>query len=137
MKGRVRDIVIVVAILMTSNVQADVTFPPCPDSPNCVSSQAVDSHRIAPFRITGDAGIAFERLRKILSRRADTTLLSADETTIRVEFKTTLGFIDDGLFMLDAANGFVHVRSAARLGYWDMGKNRRRMEEIRKSYYAE
>jgi len=51
-----------------------------------------------------------------------------------VEFRTTLGFVDDGLFVLDVANRVIHVRSAARLGYWDMGKNRRRMEEIRLLY---
>ena len=109
-------------------------LPTCPSSPNCVSSQATDSHHIEPFRITGDAGIAFGKLRRILAQRTDTTVVSADEVTIRVEFRTMLGFVDDGLFVLDAANGLIQVRSAARLGYWDMGKNRRRLEEIRLSW---
>ena len=129
--------ILVLVILMTSNVQADTVLPPCPGSPNCVSSQASDSHRIEPFRITGDAGSSFERLRMILSRRTDTKLTAADATTISVEFRTRLGFVDDGLFVLDTANDIIHIRSAARLGYWDLGKNRRRMEEIRKSYLAE
>ena len=109
-------------------------LPTCPSSPNCVSSQASDSHHIEPFRITGDAGIAFGKLRRILAERTDTTLVSADEITIKVEFRTMLGFVDDGLFVLDAANGLIQVRSAARLGYWDMVKNRRRLEEIRLSW---
>jgi len=129
--------ILALVVLMTTTVQADTTLPPCPGSPNCVSSQAVDGHRIEPFRITGDPGSAFERLRTILSRRTDTKITAADETTIRVEFRTTLGFVDDGLFVLDAANSLIRIRSAARIGYWDLGKNRRRMEEIRKSFLAE
>lgn len=128
--------ILALLVLMTttaSNITA-APLPPCPSSPNCVSSQDADSHHVEPFKITGDVGIAFGKLRKILAQRTDTTLVSADEVTIRVEFRTMLGFVDDGLFVLDAANGLIQVHSAARLGYWDMGKNRRRLEEIRLSW---
>ena len=120
-------------ILMTSNVQADsvLMLPVCPVSPNCVSSQATDSHRIEPFKVAGNATRALEKLRKLLAGRSDTKIVSTDDTMIRAEFRTMLGFVDDALFVLDAANGLIHVRSAARLGYWDLGKNRSRMEEIR------
>ena len=131
--------ILALVILMTLTAPADTsaTLPPCPASPNCVSSQAADSHRIEPFKITGDAGTAFEKLRRIIARRGDATVISADDTVLVVEFRTTLGFVDDGLFVLDAANRLIQVRSAARLGYWDMGKNRRRMEAIRHSCLAE
>lgn len=110
--------ILALLVLMASTAPNSTAapLPTCPPSPNCVSSQAADSHHIEPFKITGDAGIAFEKLRKILAQRTD-TLVSADEGTIRVEFRTMLGFVDDGLFVLDAANGFIQVRSAARLGY--------------------
>lgn len=123
-------------ILMTSNVQADAvsSLPPCPAKPNCVSSLATDSHHIEPFKVTEAAGLAFEKLRKLLDKRSDTKLIVSDETSIRVEFRTMLGFVDDGLFVLDSANNLIHVRSAARLGYWDLGKNRSRMEEIRQEF---
>jgi len=128
--------VLTVVILMTSNVQieAAAALPPCPAKPNCVSSQAADGHHIEPFRITGDAGLAFEKLRNLLALRSDTTLVTSDDTAIRVEFRTLLGFVDDGLFILDAATSSIHIRSAARLGYWDLGKNRSRMEEIRREF---
>jgi uncharacterized protein (DUF1499 family) len=123
-------------ILMTANVQAGSapTLPQCPARPNCVSSQATDSHHIEPLKVTKDAWLSFERLRKLLVQRTDTKMISADDTTIRVEFRTLLGFVDDGLFVLDATNSLIHVRSAARLGYWDLGKNRSRMEEIRQAF---
>lgn len=122
-------------ILMTTYMQADAaaSLPSCPEKPNCVSSQASDKHHIEPFKLTEDARPAFEKLRKVLALRTDTTLISSDDTTIRVEFRTPLGFVDDGLFVLDSANGLIHIRSASRLGYWDLGKNRSRMEEIRQS----
>ena len=128
--------ILALLVLMASTAPNSTAkpLPTCPSSPNCVSSQAADSHHIEPFKITGDAGIAFRKLREILGQRTDTTLVSADEVTIRVEFRTMLGFVDDGQFVMDAANGLIQVRSAARLGYWDMGKNRRRLEEIRLSW---
>lgn len=112
----------------------DMVLPPCPSSPNCVSSQAAGRHFIEPFPLTGDAAQALDRLREILVRRSDTTVVAADESSIRVEFRTALGFVDDALFVLDAANRVIQIRSAARAGYWDFGKNRRRMEEIRNTY---
>ena len=123
-------------ILMTSNAHADsaLPLPPCPTKPNCVSSQAADDHHIEPIKFTEDPGQAFEKLRKQLNLRSDTKVISSDSLTIRVEFRTFLGFVDDGLFVLDTANNLIHIRSAARLGYWDLGKNRSRMEEIRQSF---
>ena len=125
-----------VVILMNANVQAESlsTLPPCPAKPNCVSSQAADSHHIEPFKFTGDASLAFEKLRNLLAGRSDTTLVPSDHTTIRAEFRTFLGFIDDGLFLLEPATNTIQIRSAARVGYWDLGKNRSRVEEIRRDF---
>lgn len=126
----------IVVMFMSSTVQAEsgTLLPPCPSSPNCISSTATDSHRIEPLAVRGDAKACLARLRNVLGKRKDTKIISADDAHIRVEFRTFLGFLDDGLFILDAPNGRIEIRSAARLGYWDMGKNRRRMEEIRADY---
>ena len=115
---------------------AETRLEPCPSSPNCVSSQAKDHHYIAPLAITGDPEAAFGKLREILERRPDTTIIEADAKIVRVEFRTTLGFVDDGIFALDAENRVINIRSASRTGYWDFGKNRRRMEEVRKEFHA-
>lgn len=127
---------LVMVTIMTSNVQAASVpaLPPCPEKPNCVSSQSSGNRYIEPFRVTEAAGVAFGELRKLLAGRSDTTIILTDDTSIRVEFRTTLCFVDDALFLLDPATGLIHVRSAARLGYWDLGKNRRRMEEIRQEF---
>lgn len=111
-----------------------IGLPVCASSPNCVSSQAVDSHHIKPFTSDYDVDLAFQHLKDVLSKRSDTTIVSVADGLIRVEFRTLLGFIDDGLFVLDREKRILHVYSAARSGYWDLGKNRRRIEEIRRSF---
>lgn len=112
----------------------DHKLPACPSAPNCVSSQTPGRHFVEPFAIAGEPKAAFGKLREILARRQDTAVKSADDRLIRVEFKTRLGFVDDGLFVLDEENKRVLIRSASRLGYWDFGKNRRRLEELRQEY---
>ena len=119
-------------MILTSAHGAEL--PPCPASPNCVSSQAKDSHRIAAFSINGDPEQAFKRLATLLGKRPDTTVIAVEPDLIKVEFRTMLGFVDDGLFLLDRDLAVIQLRSATRLGYWDLGKNRRRMEEIRQQF---
>lgn len=110
----------------------DGTLAPCPSAPNCVSSRTDDErHRIAPLCFTDDPRTSFARLRRILAQRDDTTLLREGDGYLRVEFRSRLGFVDDGEFLLDPDGGCIHVRSASRLGYSDLGKNRSRMEDIR------
>lgn len=109
---------------------------PCPSSPNCVASQAADEkHRIAPLAFNGDPDAAFSRLQQVLTRRSDTTIVENMPEYLRVELRTIL-FVDDGEFLLDRTNNRIHVRSASRLGYSDMGKNRSRLEEIRRQFLA-
>lgn len=105
---------------------------PCPSSPNCVSSRADDErHRVEPLCFTDDPTDAFARLGRILADRDDTTLVRKEDRYLRVEFRTRLGFVDDGEFLMDPDGECIHVRSASRLGYSDLGKNRSRIEEIR------
>jgi len=106
----------------------------CPASPNCVSSFAVDElHRIAPLTFTGDADAAFGRLKQVLSGRSDAKLVEEKPGYLRVELHTTL-FVDDAEFLLDRERHLIQVRSASRLGYSDLGKNRSRLEEIRAQF---
>ena len=109
-------------------------FADCPGSPNCISSRATDDgHYISPLVFTGDPETAFARLRTILANRNDTKIIDEEPDYLRVEFRTTF-FIDDGEFLLDKKHRMIQVRSASRIGYWDLGKNRHRMEEIRRAF---
>ena len=103
----------------------------CPSSPNCVSSFAADEgHRIAPFSFNDEPTVAFARLTQMIRQRSDATIIEERSDYLRVELRTTL-FVDDAEFLLDREKKVIHLRSASRLGYSDLGKNRRRVEEIR------
>lgn len=107
---------------------------PCPSSPNCVSSQAENErHKIAPLAFSGEPDAAFARLKQVVAGRSDTTIVDDVPDYLRVELRTLL-FVDDGEFLLDRTQSVIHVRSASRLGYWDLGKNRSRLEEIRRDF---
>ena len=106
----------------------------CPASPNCVSSQLDDRrHHIEPLVFADAPERAFTRLENLLAERSDTTIISRRFGYLRVEFHTTL-FVDDGEFLCDEQHGVIHVRSASRLGYFDLGKNRSRIEQIRRDF---
>ena len=69
-------------------------------------------------------------MKQLLAGRKDTKIVEESAGYLRVEMRTTL-FVDDGEFLLDKIEQVIHIRSASRLGYSDLGKNRSRMEEIR------
>jgi uncharacterized protein (DUF1499 family) len=63
-----------------------------------------------------------------------TALVRETPDYLHVEFRTFLGFVDDGEFYIDETQKIIHLRSASRVGYWDLGANRRRMESIRTEF---
>jgi uncharacterized protein (DUF1499 family) len=116
----------------------DGKLAPCPDRPNCVSSQASDeAHRIAPLAFAGDPAAAMAALAAVIRAMPRATVVTARPDYLHVEFASaTMGFVDDAEFVLDAGASRIDVRSAARLGYRDFGVNRERIEAIRTSFSA-
>lgn len=58
-------------------------------------------------------------------------------TSLSATFSSAVfGFTDDLACRIDVAAGVVQVRSASRLGYYDMGVNRRRVETLRHGFEA-
>ncbi|MBK1987534.1 DUF1499 domain-containing protein [Sphaerospermopsis aphanizomenoides BCCUSP55] len=111
----------------------DGRLAPCPASPNCVCSQSSDSlHQIAPLSFTSTPAQALSQLQGIIQSLPRTKIISETENYLYAEFKTALmGFVDDVEFYLDSNEQVIHVRSASRLGYGDLGVNRQRIETIR------
>ena len=105
---------------------------PCPDTPNCVSSQANGSAHVAPLAFSDDPNAAFARLQSLLQQLPRVRITGVAAGYLRAEAASRVfGFVDDVEFQLDPANRVVHVRSAARLGYSDFGVNRKRIETLR------
>ena len=109
---------------------------PCPGTPNCVSSQEKNSqHRIQPITFEGSLQRAKERLYRVINSMRGTRIISQEDLYWHVEFTTQLlRFIDDVEFYFDGSKSLIHVRSASRQGYWDLGINRRRVETIRSKF---
>jgi uncharacterized protein (DUF1499 family) len=83
----------------------------------------------------GSAADARQRLLDIIEEMPRTRLVEAAPTYIYAEFRTpTFRFVDDVEFYIDEDANVIHFRSASRLGYSDMGLNRRRMEEISRAF---
>ena len=113
------------------------TLPPCPDSPNCVSSLAGDERqRVEPFSIQGSPSGAMALLRQVIQGMPRARVTFASGRHLQAEFRTILGFIDDVSCVVDEGKGVIQVRSASRIGYWDLGVNRKRVEKIREHYDA-
>jgi uncharacterized protein (DUF1499 family) len=113
-----------------------IDLPPCPSSPNCVSTQATDSvHGIAPIPYTATAPEAMQQLAAIIEAMPRTTITMRDDTSIRAQFRTRFfRFVDDVIFVIDDEAKQIHFHSASRLGYRDFGVNRNRMESIRQKF---
>lgn len=112
------------------------TLEPCPASPNCVSSLAQDEmHAIEPFRYETGTEAARKALLEALSATPRVTVTVETNRYIHAEARTRLfRFVDDLEFLFDEDEATIHIRSASRVGYGDMGVNRKRLESIRERF---
>ncbi len=106
---------------------------PCPSSPNCVSSDAADdAHRIAPLSFGSEPADAWQALIEHLESTPEYTIVERGDGYLRAEARTRLlRFVDDVEFHLRPEAGEIAMRSASRVGYSDLGANRRRLERLR------
>ena len=114
----------------------DGKFYPCPNTPNCVSTQATDAkHKINPFNYSGTLSEAKEKIIKIVNSLKRTKIITNTENYIHAEVRTaTFKFVDDVEFLFDDSEKIIQFRSRARSGHSDMGVNRKRMEKIREMF---
>ena len=113
----------------TSDVASDSQLHPdieeCPDSPNCI---------IVSKRFETEPDQLFEFLDKaIADLNPHESEADSSELTIQSVFKIPLfGFKDDVLAKVESngSNSVVHIKSSSRVGYSDLGVNRRRVKKI-------
>jgi uncharacterized protein (DUF1499 family) len=110
----------------------------CPDSPNCVSSQSEDpSHFVEPLRYNGSLLAAKKKLSRLLASIGRVEMITEEKNYFHVTFTSgVFRFVDDVEFYFVDGAPLIHVRSASRLGYYDLGANRRRIEKIRKAFVS-
>ena len=100
---------------------------PCPESPNCVASfESSEEHSIAALDATLD------QIQQVVLALDEANIVEQSNNYMYVEFTSRLmRYVDDVEFLYDSASNQTHVRSASRLGYSDLGANRKRIEAIR------
>ena len=110
----------------------------CPQSPNCVSSEAKDEqHAIESFRLKGDPNVSWPLIQDEIASMPRWTIVTATDTYIHVEYKSRIfRFVDDLELFFNSGNGIISIRSASRIGYSDFGANRRRVELLRSELRA-
>jgi len=106
----------------------------CPESPNCVSSDAQDEeHKVVHFRLRGDPQKSWAQMVEVVESLTRTTIVTKTETYVHAECRSKLfRFVDDLELLLNPATGIVSIRSASRLGYSDLGVNRKRYKSLRR-----
>lgn len=108
----------------------------CRPSPNCVGSQDADAaHAVEPLRFTGDADDTWRRLQGVLASMPRTKVIRDEDGYLHAECTSLVfRFVDDLECLLDRGAKVIHVRSASRVGWGDLGVNRRRVEAIRAAF---
>jgi uncharacterized protein (DUF1499 family) len=104
-----------------------------PSSPNAVSSQASDgSHKIDPLACNGTQEQTMKALKALVEATPNTRIVEMKPDYLYAEYASSLlGFVDDVEFFFQPGTHIMHVRSASRVGYSDLGVNRKRIEAIR------
>lgn len=124
-------------LLMANKDVFSASLPPCPDSPNCVSTRSDKANRVEPFQLNTPFDqnwpLLIDEIRKI--ERIDIVL--SNDTQLHAEATSAVfRFVDDLHLFLDRSSGRIDIRSASRVGYYDFGVNRRRVESIRDTLKA-
>lgn len=111
-------------------------FAEMPSSPNAVSSRTEDEEkRVEPLTLQGDITSAKELLKTVLDDIEEIHVEKETDHYIHAVFTTNLmRYKNDIEFFFDEDAGVIHYRSESRVGYSDMGENRKQFEMIRDKY---
>ena len=106
---------------------------PVPDSPNAVATQTGNaSQKMAPIEFGNrSTRQMLQQIIEVVQSMPRTEIIKQTDKYLHVEFRSPVfRFTDDVEFLLDESAKRVHFRSASRVGYSDLGVNRKRMERI-------
>lgn len=110
------------------------TLMPCPDTPNCVNSEFPDDqeHYIAPLLITDGEWTSLQILLRQAIRQHGGIVKNTNEHYMAAEYTSGwFEFVDDIELRFDPEMKLLHIRSASRVGYSDLGVNRERSERLK------
>ena len=97
--------------------------------------RATSSTYIEALTYSGEPEQARQQLERAIAGMKRSRLVRREANYWRAEFTSALWrFVDDVEFLFDDHARRIDVRSASRVGYSDLGVNRKRIEEIRRRF---
>lgn len=119
----------------TPQLRTGSNFADCDEGPHCVSSQATDpAKRVDAIQYNGTRAGAQQLMVSILTVMPGAKLLKQEDGYLHATFTSpTMSFVDD-LELQFPSQKFIDVRSSSRIGYYDFGTNRNRVEALRKAF---
>jgi uncharacterized protein (DUF1499 family) len=113
----------------------DQRLAPCPASPNCIASDAIDPDRdIEPFTLEVGPDEGWAAAVEAVRALPRTEIVRSTNHYLHAECTSAMfRYVDDLELHLRPGDGVIAVRSASRLGHSDFGVNRRRVERLRET----
>jgi len=105
----------------------------CGSKPNCVCScDERQSHHVAAFDLSANKDSAWDKVKEVILNSSGVTIAEESGNYLRAEYKSRFfRFTDDLELFLDRDRSRIDVRSESRVGYSDLGVNRKRVEQLR------
>jgi len=115
-----------------SSTQLINGIAPCPDTSNCVSTEATRApQRVATVPFTDAPEQALARAKAALLAEPRSRLTASVGNALHGECKSRIfRFVDDVDIVVDSAAGVFRFRSASRIGRSDLGVNAKRIARI-------
>jgi uncharacterized protein (DUF1499 family) len=105
----------------------------CPDKPNCVCSEYREdtAHHIHTLELSEQSAKSVKEKMVATITESGGVIATQQAGYIGATFTSPLfGFVDDLEIRFDFDAGLIHFRSASRVGYGDLGANRKRVNSI-------
>ncbi len=117
-----------------ANTPAPSQLSACDGGPHCVSSLSADEdHKVAALVLKAPADKAWAAAIEAVRGTERTTIVQGDAHYLHAEVVSPWHFYTDDLELMLRDNGRIEVRSSSRIGYYDFGVNRKRIEALREA----
>ena len=105
------------------------------NKPNWVCSESInhgdESHYVDPINYNQESKDAWDSLKRIVSLTGGKIVKEEDGKYLHATYVSKLfRFVDDLELRLDETDKIIQLRSSSRVGYSDLGVNRKRAEKI-------
>lgn len=111
------------------------TLKVCTSTKNCYSSQSPKSKNyVSPLTYKGERRDVFVKVKDLLNDQDKATFVSETDHQLHYTFFAGKNnkYTDDVNLAFEKGNNVIHIRSASRVGIFDFGVNKKRIEMIRK-----